>query len=50
VNPIYPVIPIDAIAMKIRSGQVGNRPVSVVMGITLEGSATSWACGWPDRR
>jgi len=26
-DPVYPVILIDAIMMKARSGQVGNRPV-----------------------
>jgi transposase-like protein len=26
-DPVYPVILIDAIVMKVRSGQVGNRPV-----------------------
>ena len=36
-DPIYPVILIDAIVLKIRSGQVANRPVYVALGITLEG-------------
>jgi putative transposase len=36
-DSIYPVILIDAIVMKVRSGQVGNRPVYVAMGITVEG-------------
>jgi transposase-like protein len=26
-DPVYPVILIDAIVVKVRSGQVGNRPV-----------------------
>ena len=36
-DAIYPVILIDAIVLKIRDGQVANRPVYVAMGITLEG-------------
>jgi putative transposase len=36
-DPVYPVILIDAIVLKIRDGQVANRPVYVAMGINLEG-------------
>ena len=36
-DPVYPVILIDAIVMKVRAGQVGNRPVYVAMGITVDG-------------
>ena len=37
-DEVYPVILVDAIYVKIRdSGQVANRPVYVVMGITLDG-------------
>src|ERR1700712_3002732 len=36
-DAVYPVILIDAIVMKVRAGQVGNRPVYVAMGITLDG-------------
>lgn len=36
-DPVYPVILIDAIVLKIRSGQVANRPVYVAMGITVDG-------------
>jgi putative transposase len=36
-DPIYPVILIDAIVMKVRDGQVGNRPVYVALGIDLDG-------------
>lgn len=36
-DAVYPVILIDAIVLKVRSGQVGNRPVYVAMGITVEG-------------
>ena len=31
------MILIDAIVLKVRAGQVGNRPVYVAMGITVEG-------------
>lgn len=34
---IYPIILIDAIHVKIRDGQVANRPVYVVIGVTLAG-------------
>jgi putative transposase len=34
---VYPVILIDAIYLKIRDGQVANRPVYVVMGINMDG-------------
>jgi putative transposase len=32
---VYPVILIDAIVVKIRDGQVANRPIYVAMGINL---------------
>jgi len=34
---IYPVLLIDAIVVKIRDGQVANRPVYVAMGVNLDG-------------
>ncbi len=34
---VFPVILIDAIVVKIRDGQVANRPVYVAMGINLDG-------------
>lgn len=34
---IYPVIFIDAIVVKLREGQVTNRPVYVAIGVTLDG-------------
>jgi putative transposase len=36
-DPVYPVVLIDAIVIKIREGQVANRPVYVAMGISLDG-------------
>jgi putative transposase len=34
---VYPVIFIDAIVVKIRDGQVANRPVYTAMGVTVDG-------------
>ena len=34
---VYPVLFVDAINVKIRDGQVANRPVYVVMAVTTEG-------------
>ena len=34
---VYPVLLIDAIHVKIRDGQVANRPVHVAIGVNLEG-------------
>jgi Transposase, Mutator family len=34
---VYPVLLIDAIVVKIRDGQVANRPIYVAMGINLDG-------------
>lgn len=36
-DAVYPVLLIDAIVLKIRDGQVTNRPVYVAMGISLDG-------------
>ena len=36
-DSVYPVIFIDAIQVKIRDGQVANRPVYTVVGVTLDG-------------
>jgi putative transposase len=36
-DPIYPVILIDAIVVKIRDGTVANRPIYVAMGVNLNG-------------
>jgi len=43
-DAVYPVVLIDAIVLKIREGNVANRPVYVALGITMEG-ATFSACG-----
>ena len=36
-DPVYPVVFIDAINVKIRDGQVANRPIYVVMAVTVDG-------------
>jgi putative transposase len=36
-DAVYPVVLIDAIVVKIRDGQVANRPIYVAMGINLDG-------------
>jgi transposase-like protein len=36
-DPIYPVIFIDAIVVKVRDGQVRNKPIYVVIGVTVHG-------------
>jgi putative transposase len=36
-DPVYPVIFIDAIHVKIRDGKVANRPVYVALAVTAEG-------------
>ncbi|GIH11256.1 IS256 family transposase [Rhizocola hellebori] len=38
-DPVYPVIFVDAIYLKIRDGQVANRPVYVALGVTCEGGS-----------
>jgi putative transposase len=36
-DPVYPVIFIDAIHVKLRDGQVANRPVYVALAVTVDG-------------
>lgn len=36
-DPVYPVIFLDAIHVKIRDGKVANRPVYVALAVTVEG-------------
>jgi putative transposase len=36
-DPVYPVIFIDAIHVKIRDGQVANRPIYLALGVTVNG-------------
>jgi putative transposase len=37
-DPVYPVVFIDAINVKIRDGQVANRPIYVALAVTVEGN------------
>lgn len=37
-DPVYPVVFIDAIHVKIRDGQVANRPIYVALAVTTEGN------------
>ena len=36
-DQVYPVVFLDAIVVKIRDGQVANRPIYVVVGVTVDG-------------
>jgi transposase-like protein len=36
-DPVYAVLFIDAIQVKIRDGQVANRPIYVALGVTVDG-------------
>ncbi len=44
-EPMYPVIFIDAINVKIRDGQVANRPIYTVIGVTVDGMRDILAFG-----
>ena len=44
-DAVYAVIFIDAINVKIREGQVANRPIYLAWASPRTASATSWACG-----
>lgn len=37
-RPVYPVVFIDAIHVKVRDGQVANRPIYVALAVTAEGN------------
>ena len=37
-DPVYPVVFIDAIHVKVRDGQVANRPIYVALAVTTEGN------------
>jgi Transposase, Mutator family len=36
-DPVYAVVFVDAVQVKIREGQVANRPVCVALGVTVDG-------------
>jgi putative transposase len=44
-EPVYPVVFTDAIFVKIRDGQVANRPIYVAVGVTCAGERESSDCG-----
>jgi transposase-like protein len=37
-DAVYPVVFIDAINVKIREGNVANRPIYVALGVTVDGT------------
>jgi len=37
-DPVYPVIFIDCVKVKIREGNVANRPIYVALAVTVEGT------------
>jgi putative transposase len=37
-DPVYPVVFIDCVNVKIREGNVANRPIYVAVGVTVEGT------------
>jgi transposase-like protein len=40
-DPVYPMILIEAIVLKVREGTVANRPMYVAMGITIDHDSRS---------
>lgn len=36
-DAVYPVVFVDAIRVKIRGGQVANRPIYVALAVTVDG-------------
>jgi putative transposase len=42
---VYAAILVDAVMVKVRDGQVANRPIDAAIGVTLAGSGTSWGAG-----
>ena len=44
-DAVYVAVFIDAIVVKVRDGQVANRPVYAAIGVTTDGCKDGWACG-----
>ena len=42
---VYAAVFIDAIVVKIRDGQVANRPCNAAIGVTLDGEKDILGCG-----
>ena len=50
-EPMYPLVFFDALRVKIRDeGLVRNKAVYVALGVTPEGTRTSWAFGLRPRK
>ncbi len=47
-HPVYPVIFIDAIVVKIREGQLANRPIYAAVGVTVDGTRDILGLGAAD--
>jgi transposase-like protein len=37
-DPVYPVIFVDAAQVKVREGRAANRPIYLALGVTMEGT------------
>jgi transposase-like protein len=44
-DEVYAAIFIDAVVVKIRDGQVANRPIYAAIGVTWPATRTFWGCG-----
>ena len=42
---VYAAVFIDAVMVKVRDGQVANRPIYAAIGVSLAARRTSSACG-----
>jgi putative transposase len=45
-DAVYAAVFIDAIQVKVRDGQVANRPVYAAIGVTVDGCKDVRGCGW----
>ena len=45
VESVYAAVFIDAVMVKVRDGQVRNKPIYAAIGVDLAGTRTSWGCG-----
>ena len=46
-DPLYPIVYLDCIVLKIRENQrVIKRSMYVALGVNLEGRRSFWVCGW----
>ncbi len=46
---MYPVVFIDPVIVKIRDGQVANRPIYVAIGVTVDGERQDRSSEWTSR-